>query len=247
MNPREQPVRFSRLRHMSRSPAHYLASLTHRADTPAMRTGRLIHALVLGGDFLVYDGERRGKAWTEFDAANSGREIYTATEHDRASVVADAIRANRLAMDLLEGEAERHIHWTGLNGRACSSRLDVLAATHVTDLKTSFVTEPGQFTRSALRMGYHAQLAFYLDAAAAIGSPRKEAFIVAVETSPPYAIVTLRLTQRALDEGRKLCRIWMERLLGCEESNYWPGYVESTIDLDVPDDLELSFGEEDAA
>ena len=35
----------------------------------------------------------------------------------------------------------------------------------------------------------------------------------------------------------------LERFMGCERSGEWPGYVQSIIDLDVPDEVELDFGE----
>lgn len=253
------PVHFSNLKHIARSPAHYVASLSYRKDTPAMAAGRLIHALALGGKFVVYDGERRGNAWKEFCSAHSGQEVYTTVEHARAMPVVDALWKHPLATELLRGETEREVLWRGLNGRACSSRLDVLNPVRVVDLKTAHVAEPGQFSRAALRMGYHAQMAFYLDAAnwdrldQSVSRGKEpparidDAYIVAVETAPPYAVVTMKLTPRAIEEGRKLCRYWMERLLGCEAADHWPGYVESTIDLDVPDELELSFGDDEAA
>lgn len=46
----------------------------------------------------------------------------------------------------------------------------------------------------------------------------------------------LRLTPRALEEGEKLNRSWIERLDGCELADEWPGYTQSILDLDVPDD-----------
>lgn len=247
MKPRDVPVRFSRLKHMAQSPAHYLASLEDRRDTGPMLFGRACHSAVLGGSFAVYDGERRGKAWESFKAEHDGEDIITATEHDRVRRVADAVAAHPLAARLLTGDRELPIAWER-QGRACSSRLDCLGASWVADLKTSNTSEPNRFGRMAIRMGYHAQLAWYQDAARFIGRAAPDAFLVAVETSAPYAVTVMQLTSRALEEGRKLCRIWFERLLTCEEVDVWPGYCESAVDLDVPEELDLLIdGEEVAA
>lgn len=233
------PVRYSRLRRFALSPAHYLSTLLREddSDSAGRRFGRLVHALVLGGEVIVYDGERRGKAWAEFKAAHPEDErttIVTAKERDTGRRVADAVLADRAAAPLLVGKHEHEIAWTN-QGRACSSRLDVLGADFVTDLKTTACAEPMWFARNAIRMHYHAQLAFYQDAALSLGRIVDRAYIVAVETKAPYPVVTWELTPRALDAGRRLCALWMGSLLVSECSGEWPGYAQSTLPLDVPD------------
>lgn len=109
----------------------------------------------------------------------------------------------------------------------------------IADLKTSSSTEPALFMKQCLRLGYHAQLAAYLDAAAQNGHSRQRAFIIGVETSPPYAVTVLHVTPRTLEQGRKLNRLWMERLLACEQANEWPSYAQDVLDLDVGDDFHL--------
>jgi hypothetical protein len=235
------PVHFSDLKHMALSPAHYRARLDgEKRDTPAMMRGRLVHGLALGGGYqcAIYEGERRGKAWSEFKAAHPGVDIVTGEEYSEAERVATAVRQHPIAGPLLVGELETHVEWEML-GRKCSSRLDVLGDGFITDLKTSASSEPGRFSRGALRMCYHAQLAFYADAASFVGKPPREAFLVAVEPEPPYAVTVLRATPRALEEGRKLCRLWMERLLACEAANEWPEYVQAIVDLDIVEDADL--------
>lgn len=65
-------VRFSRLKWMARSPLHYRhASVT---ETAATRGGTLVHAMLLGGDVIRYDGERSGSAWAHFKGLVAGEE-----------------------------------------------------------------------------------------------------------------------------------------------------------------------------
>lgn len=242
-------IHFSRLRAMAKSPAHYKAlGERPREDTLGMRIGRTIHAMVLGGDFVVYEGARRGKDWAAFEMANCGAEIITTSEYDTAREVADAVLSHPHAMELLDGQREAHLQWS-LARRACAGHLDVLGDGFITDLKTTTNAEPGWFNRHAVHMGYAAQMAWYFDGVIAAGLPAPlHAFVVAVETKFPYVITTLELTGRALEMGRKQYRLWFERMLVCEASNYWPGYVEGIAPFDVPEDDTLWIdGEEIAA
>ena len=89
-------------------------------------------------------------------------------------------------------------------------------------------------------MGYHAQLAWYMDGVEAAGLPAPhDGYIVAVESKAPYAVVCYQLTPRAFDMGRRSYRLWLEQLAVCEQSNFWPGYVQSVTPLDVPEDETL--------
>lgn len=232
-------LHWSILKRMAQSPAHLLHAYMHPTEpTAAMRFGTLVHALVLGGDVVVYEGERRGNAWRDFAEAHEGRTIVTAKERDAAARVADAVLASTVAAPLLVGERERA--WqASLYGRRCGGRIDVAGAAATVELKTTNDAEPYRFQRACLRMGYAAQLAWYQDARRELGEDPGEAFIVGVETKAPYPVTVLRVTPRALDGGRKLNRLWVERLEACEASDEWPGYAQSVLDLDVVEDAGL--------
>lgn len=72
--PRVERLHFSRLRLMARSPAHYRAAA--RTETRAMRGGIASHVAALGGQVIVYPGERRGLAWEGFRRVMGGAEPY---------------------------------------------------------------------------------------------------------------------------------------------------------------------------
>lgn len=235
------PVRFSHLKLMALSPAHYRhASTTDREPTKAMRIGTIVDRMIFGGPLVTYDGTRRGKEWQAFKSEHAGSEIVTASEVAEARPMADSLRANKLAMHWLSGTHQQRIDWT-FCGRECRSTPDsFIHGGCVTDLKSTRCSEPNRFTRDALRMNYHAQLAFYgMALELSVSDPH---VIVAVESSAPYTVTVLSLTEAAVEQGRKLCRLWMERLIVCEASGEWPGYAQSVVDLDVPDELELDFG-----
>jgi hypothetical protein len=230
------PLRFSVLKCMSRSPAHALYAATHPSpDTPAMRRGRLAHSVFLGKNIpTVFPGDRRGKLWADFKEAHDGEDIVTTEEFEGAGAMAAALHSHSEARHLLMGQRERTVLFD-FAGRPCRGTPDVFSDLHLADLKTTQDASPMRFPWTAARLGYHAQLAWYKDGlkAAGVADP-KELSIVAIESKPPYAVAVFRLTERAEDFGRRQYRTWLEEFLNCEKSGVWPGYIEGV--LDAPED-----------
>lgn len=258
IDPRTIPVRFSNLKHIARSPLHYLDAVQlDRDDTLAMRLGRGAHAMVLGEPVVKWDrpakkGEgkapRHGKAWDDFVAAHPNTEILSASEWAQAEGMANAIRRHSTAADLLLGAnvlREQTIEWEWL-GRAWTSRPDARSSDGriVTDFKTTQCAEPQKFQRDATWRAYNAQLAAYGLAVAYLNNGRApdDLFVCAVESKRPWPVTVFRLDDGARLQGEKLCRLWMERLLSCEASNHWPSYTDAIVDFSVPSD-----GDPDAA
>lgn len=235
------PVHFTNLKRMSDSPAHYLASLEQPGDKTAFLIGRLTHFLVLGGDYeyAVFEGKTRaGKVWEAFEAANCGRDIFKMAEVEQAQRIADVVKADPVAAPYLVGEHELEVEWEFL-GRKCSSRIDALND-YVVDLKTTTCAKPTTFRYDVDRYAYAAQLAFYREAArVGLGRATQGGVIVAVEKELPHAVTVCRLSPALLEDGMKLCRLWMERLLLCEARNEWPSYVQHVVDYDVRPTLEV--------
>jgi hypothetical protein len=245
------PVRFHRLKLIARSPQHYLGYSEEQAVH--LERGEAFHSVVLGGKRVTfYPGPvRRGKEYEAFAGANPGALILTRTEYDKVMPMAEAVLKHGLAMEVLAGKHEVEVAWSYL-GRQCGSRIDCIGpeGAWVTELKSTRDASLGRFQWQALRMGWNAQLAFYGEAVRASGLGKPAAhFVVAVESAPPHVVAVRRLTDRALDQGRRAFRLWFERLLVCEASDHWPGYCEDIEDLDHPieDDVGLVFpGDDDA-
>lgn len=236
-----EAVRFSTLKYMQRSPAHYREALLNPAKpSAAMSLGTLVHAHVLGSirDLAIWDGVRRGKEWEAFSAANADREIVTMREVMEAERIADSVRASNEAHELFRSPGvvrEKQISWQ-IATRWCSGRPDAYCDQWVADLKTTADASPAKFQHHAVRMGYTAQLAWYMDGlkAAGIEAPER-AFIVAVETKPPFVVQAYELTPDAIDLGRRTYRLWWERLRVCEDSDQWPGYVQGYAPIGAPE------------
>lgn len=243
VDPRSVLVRFSALKEIERSPFHYLHAVQDdREETLAMRLGSGAHALLLGKPVRLWnqpakkgDGKapRQGKAWDEFRAENPDALILNAREMAEADAMTKAVRAHRRAMELIEGTIqERTVMWEH-RGRRCRSTPDIRSRLHVVEFKTCQNAEPSKFRRDAYWRHYHAQLAFYLDAITASGEGEpQEAYIIAVESSEPYGVSVMPLTDRAIRAGRQLYCDWFLRLLDCEARNEWSGYEEVPFDVD---------------
>jgi hypothetical protein len=246
MNSRDMPVRFTRLKYMAESPKKYLWALGNAPDSDELLLGRCTHMLVLGGDkFVVYKKRRIGKEWEEFHDRNkaAGIEVVTQKIWDQARWMADSVLGDELAMAHLMGERELQIDWT-FCGRPCSSRLDSVSwnGGYITDLKTTAVAKPAAFKAMVKRYAYHAQLAWYREAARWLAAPQSlippdQGFIVAVEKKPPYDVVTFEVTQDLLEQGMRMCRLWFEQLMACEASDSWPGYSQCVVPIE-PDEEE---------
>jgi hypothetical protein len=248
----QPPVRFSRLKLIGKSPAHYFAAVDEQ--TSAKNVGSALHAQILGGARVTFYPEltaagksapRNGAKWEAFQADNAGAIILSRSEYETASRMADSVRAVPHAMEMLAGVREETLIYKW-RGRDCRATPDVRApdATWITELKSSVTSHPGRFVGQLLRFAYHGQLAWYRRAVMlSCKSKPLAAYVVAVESTPPFPVTVMRLTDRALDQGERLCTSWMETLLNCEASNFWPPYAQSIVPLDVPDDPEIEFSD----
>jgi len=239
-------LHFSNLKAMARTPQHYVAQRDGlRKQTRSMATGSLVHAIVLGGQYTVYDGERRGNAWKEFLAEHAEEFIVTASEFEAAMRAAKGIARNlstitlrdgRCASCLLDGLKEREIDWT-FRGTPARSTPDIINTGRVVDLKTASSADIRMFQYRAGDLSYHAQLAFYRLACVADGHASNpedlSAYLVAAETEPPYGVSVHKSTERRLKAGLMSCVAWHERLLECERSNHWPTYSQTDVDWDL--------------
>jgi hypothetical protein len=233
-------LRLSTLKAMGKSPAHCMQSMLTPFDpTLSMRIGLGGHSLLLGGPpIAVFSGRRAGKAYEEWKLENASAIQLNEDEAEKAQAINAAVRANPLASRVLFQPGmvyEQTINWTWFDMPfRCTP--DARGTSHLVDLKTTRDAEPDKFLRDAIRMGYHAQMALYGLAMESVnGFKPRESYIVAVENKPPHCVTVLELTPRAIEQGEKLCRAWLDRFKECQRANNWPGYVETIVPFDVLD------------
>jgi hypothetical protein len=231
---------FSGLKALDTSPLHYNAAI-RKNDTQAMRLGRTLHALALDPgsvDYVVWSGDKRGKAWETFKGDHAGSTILTQDELDRALGMRRALNAHPVASPLLAaGHGEVTAAWD-LDGVACRARLDwVLPDGGLLELKTTRRIHPVAFSREVVSRLYHAQIAFYssgLEAARGERSPRH--VLIAAENEPPHDIAVYNVPAEVLDAGWRKVAGWLRTLQDCRASGRWPGVGGSELlDLKLPD------------
>lgn len=242
VDPRTLAVRFTRLKALSLSAAHYLLACQDLTEeTLALRMGSAVHAgLFLNHDVVCYDGRRQGKAWERFEKRCHELErrtiILNEKEYRLAAGVIDSVRRHKRASELLfDGTTiEQTLDWNW-NGRTCRSTPDACTKIRNTDLKSARSTEPRWFAREALKRHYHAQMGFYSDAMQQTNGVRpSEEYLVAVENVAPFNVTVLRLPDETREVGAKLRYIWWARLLAAEQLGHYGPYVEADIDLEIP-------------
>lgn len=246
VDPRTIPVRFSRLKHMSASAAHYWqACQDDNEQTIALRFGRGFHALCLGTPVHHWTGKNRNSnEYKAFVEENPDTEVMTTKEWNTAHRMFDAVKRHKTADELLFGKGsilEETIEWQ-FGGRKCTSRPDSRRGTELlVDLKSTVCSEPRKFNRDAVFRGYHSQFSFYTHSIAdQFGAFPDHAFCVAVEKKKPHVVTVLEVPKETLEEGEKAWRLWWEQLMTCEAANVWPGYTEAIEKIEVFDTGDVS-------
>lgn len=240
----------SRLSRLLRSPRHLRAYLDEpQEDTPALLIGRATHAAVLEPDVFASgfvcapEVDRRTKAgkeeWAAFCDANAGREVLSPADHALCLALRRAVQAHPAASTLLghAGDIEVSGVWTDhASGCRCKLRADKLCGSVgvVVDLKTTQDAGSESFTRSIFSLGYHRQAAMYIDGLRANGLDVEHFVFVAVEKTPPYGVAVYRLTDEAIDAGRKQLRSLLATYRWCTERDEWPGYSDDIQDISLP-------------
>lgn len=258
------PVRFSYLKAMAKSPAHARHAMTEDSvSTPTQQRGTAVHAIVLGNQRVTVapegikkptSAQRNAKkakpetleqiaAWDEWERSNEGAIVLSVAKYNEAQRMAESVRDNPHAMDVLTGRVEQTILFD-TNGRACRATPDVVGTDWLADLKTSITSSPDQFPWQSRKYCYHCAMAWYQHAAKA-----QHVYLVAVESAAPYPVTVFKMSERALEIGSHFWRLQMERLIACEQSGQWPAYAQSIVPLELPgeDELDLVYADEPTA
>lgn len=246
---------------IDRSPAHlkhYLDYPEHRGDTPALKFGRLVHAVILEPDtvnarYVVKpDGlkkptalQRQAKnpaqatrdqiaAWDAFmdRAQGEATELVTQEDLDRAWAMRDAVMHHSLAAKLLKvGQAEVNTFWDAPLAK-CKARADWLHGTQAAitvDVKTTDDARPSAFVKSILNYRYDVQADHYQE-----GFDNQGFVIIAVEKHPPYGVSTIAIDGELLKRGKTLRQHNLQTYAQCLQTGVWPGYPDELLTVQMP-------------
>lgn len=208
-----------------------------REESDSLEFGAAFHAVLLDGvrvadavvkipaDVLTSNGQRRGKAWEEFQAEHGGHAtLLLPADYERFCTMLRSIdhepAARRVFADAVDREAS--IVWTDRETRVvCRCRLDVLTEWCVADLKTTASVNPKQFSAAAYRFGYHRQAAWYLDGYRALYGDSMPFVFVAVEKKPPFTCAVFELDAEFIRQGQDENRAALRKFADCQRRDSW--------------------------
>lgn len=189
-------------------------------------------------------GTRVGDQWTAFEAdAKAGvREVLSESMNAKAWEISAAVRAHPVAAALLGGVGvnEHTIVWTDeATGLKCKGRADRIARDRdgtdvLIDLKTDRDPDPRAFSNTIAKRGYHAQMSFYRDGLRASGYDIGRVVLIVVESSPPYDVGVLELSEDVLYAGQEEYRALLAKVAECRKTNEWPGRFPVARQIDLP-------------
>lgn len=221
-----------------------------REENDAFTLGAYLHALLLDPESIATnfialgDIDRRtkeGKA--EWESAQrraglSGARIITRPLVAQATAMAQAVRENPAASQLLNTLTEREITIIGeIGGRPAKAKVDgivrLAGACIVLDVKTTESAAPRDFAASAAKFAYFHQAAFYRRLVEQHVGVMDDFVILAVEKKPPYLTAVYRLPFHAIETADRRIDELVERWWQVAEGDR-TGYALTIQELQPP-------------
>ena len=217
--------------------------LVSNEDRPAYQIGRALHTLVLegrdkfeaeyavGGPINPKTSEIYGantKTYAEW-AAKQGKAVLTLQQFDLVENMADGVRANGMAVDLLSEGIPEGVVRCEYRDMPSQARIDWLAPYRgVVDLKTC--DDLTWFEADARRYGYVYQLAFYRAVLQQVIGIHMPVYLIGVEKKQPFRCGVWKIADDALAQAQKANEAAIERLKRCIATDTWPtGYEEVRV------------------
>lgn len=250
---RELPaVNYSNLKHMRKSPLHYL----HAVNNPEQKSPneyamlRAIHALVLepfdaDSQIVVWEGRRdvRNKEYAAFLEANKGKNILTPSENEEARSIAGAYNRNIWVQRLLampETKTETPVVWDFDLGELgilkCKGKPDIMHYSErhgliIADLKTFGETSAALIAWAARKHGWLIQLSHYTYAAAHhynidLATTRVRWMSIVAEDKAPWDATCVEWDARTQSWASAEHLSLLEQVARCSASGHWPGAGE---------------------
>lgn len=221
-------------------------------DSDALTIGTATHIAVFEPEFVdtmlavgpncdKRSNENKAR-WAAFEAgaALAGQTVLTPKQFDEVRAIADALKINPEAADLLTlaGVSELGLCWTDPEyGLPCKCRPDKLIMTHwdgpmIVDLKTTRAN-PEDWARECYNNGYHRQAAHYIEGVREVyglhENPRH--MLIVVNKSAPYDTVVHQLSEKFIGLGQRERSAKLEELAARRAANDWTGRMENAVNL----------------
>lgn len=235
-----------------KSVKHWWANKSiHKDPTPAMIKGTAAHEFLFEPDannIVRGPDDRRTKWWKEAaaEADAKGKLILKASDYDAAMSMADAVRENVHAADILNADdamSEFSVFNedpdTGLKLR-CRPDWYSPSKKRLVDLKTTLNASPerGGFEKQFFNLSYPLQCAWYEQVLFNEGLPVNEIIFIGVENEFPYCVQVFRISWDVIAYGRKRMRRALDKIRRAEETGlYTTGWPSEHV-INLPEWME---------
>lgn len=240
--------------HINRSGIHYKAYREKKIKkTKSMELGSLVDCLLLEPELFdkqyflapktVVTDKGVEKEWSlrlavcrEIKARKEsfGMTMISNSDYELAQKIANRVKANKTATELLEGKRQVSIRWIdSTTGILCKARLDVLAENSINDLKTTKNASPAVFPSEMKKYEYYVQGYVYTHAYEQVTGEMLGFNVFAVESSEPFGVCSYSIMEDSLLLGKKE---WDKACLNYKDyiENGASDYEEGLHLVDVP-------------
>lgn len=173
-------------------------------------------------------------------AANSGKELIAADKYD------DCLKMRSVLLDtpeyahIIENGVKELSIFGVIAGVNVKVRLDCVTDfgdyVAIDDYKTTANANPEDFGRSAHDHGYFLKMALQRDLFVKAFEEERPVVVrlLAQEKKQPYLAHRFRLTDKALEIGRRDYMSVLQRFAVAKKDDVWPGYLNGVPDSDLP-------------
>lgn len=243
----------SRLKLMSRSPAHMKYAIEHpEPSTPDQIIGTVFDTAIFEPENLEdcchvrpshYPGEKGaqkpwhgGATWCkEWVSAHKDKPVVPQDDFTAICLMRDQIFKHPAAAEALKkGKGASLFCEDAETGLQLKARPDWLSGNSIVDLKSCQDASPDGFARTVAQFGYSLQAALYLDVAATLGLGKEHFLFICCEKERPYAVACYELDEESIGIGRSKYRRLLNRYLECVVEDKWPGYSRHVETISLP-------------
>ncbi len=212
--------------------------------TAEMSFGTLAHSMFLEPDslplkYVVWRGGRRyGKTWDQFVEANQSSRILTEEEYRTAVAVRDSLNNHPAVRQIIKGDADREIsvRWQdSTTGLECRGRMDYLRPSVLADLKTIRSVTERTIISNCHEYQYPLSMAAYSDGLTANDYVPPPAYLIFVESKPPYDVSVKLVESDELAFGHKQWRKALSVIAEAVRTGVYPGISSEILPLVLPD------------
>jgi hypothetical protein len=192
----------------------------------AMDLGSYIHAHLLephkvSDEFLVFDGAKRGKKYTEFKEANPDKIIISEMADFQSQEIIKAVKDHKHATKFLTGGQAEVSLFGSLEDILVKVRADYLLENAIVDIKTSSSpVDYASFKQTIERYKYNLSAALYVDMFSKHLGRDMDFYFVSI-CKNPVDVVVYKASKQTLEAGRILYKKALDIFKQCRESGTW--------------------------